>query len=120
MKRSLNVTAPLLASAALTLLTACRKQEMKRCVDEQNHVVDDKFCQNLPNQQPLASGGNGIGYIPYHYYYGGNGGFGLGSVVSGGSYTPMPGASYTTRGGFGSTHGGGDSGGEAGHGGGGE
>ena len=106
MKRSLNVTAPLLASAALSLLTACRKPQMQRCVDEQNHVVDDKFCQSLPNQQPGVPGGNGIGFFPYHYYYGGFGGYGLGSVVGGGGYMPSPGRSYstgTTRGGFGST-----------------
>ncbi len=122
MKRSLNVTAPLLASAALTLLTACRKPQpqMQRCVDEQNHVVDDKFCQNLPNQQTGVPANHGSGFVPYHYYYGGNGGYALGTVVSGGSNTAIPGVSYTTRGGLGSTHGGGDAGHAAGHAGAGE
>ena len=46
MKRSTQVTAPLLAAAALSLLTGCRKPEMQRCVDEHNNVVDDSFCQN--------------------------------------------------------------------------
>jgi hypothetical protein len=42
--------------------------------------------------------------VLYHYYYGGYGGYGLGSAVRGGSYVPSPGRSYstgTTRGGFG-------------------
>ncbi len=88
MKRSRNVSAPLLATAALGLLTACRKPEMQRCVDEQNHVVDDKFCKNLPlnGQQPGGGGyGGGMGFFPYRYYYGGGGGYGLGSTVYGGS-----------------------------------
>ena len=120
MKRSLHVTAPLLTAAALSLLTGCRRPEMQRCVDEQNRVVDDSLCKNLPNQQQFNNGYHG-GYMPifpYHYYYGGIGGYGLGSVVSGGSSTPIAGHSYassTTRGGFGSTHGGG-----SGEGGGGE
>ena len=120
MKRSLNVSAPLLASAALTLLTACRDPQMQRCVDDQNHVVDDKFCRNQPNQNASSgSGGTGF-YMPYRYYYGGGGSYDLGSTVSGGSYVGTPGASYsTTRGGFGSTFHGGSSGSSA-HGGGGE
>ena len=114
MKRSHQVSAPLLAAAALTLLNGCRQQQMKRCVDEQNHVVDEKFCQNLPNQQPLnhqQSMNPAVPFLLYHYYYGGSGGFGLGSTVYGGGYTPLPGASYTTRGGFGSSF---SSGGESG------
>ena len=57
-------------------------------------------------------------FIPhmYRYYYGGLGGYALGSIVSGGSYAPVPGHSYsatsaaaarpvsgTSRGGFGSS-----------------
>lgn len=111
MKRSLHVTAPLLTAAALGLLTACRKPEMQRCVDEHNRVVDDNLCKNLPNQQQLNNGYHGgMPFFPYHYYYGGYGSYGLGSTVSGGSFAPSSGHSYsssTTRGGFGSTHGGG-------------
>src|SRR5882757_10507427 len=125
MKRSAQVTAPLLAAAALSLLNGCRKPEMQRCVDEQNHVVDDKLCANLPNQQgvqqqrPDGHGGFLPLFIPYHYYYGGWGGYGLGSVVGGGSYAPAAGRSYTTRsgvttrGGFGSSFSGGSHGGGA-------
>ncbi len=117
MRRSANVVAPLLASAALMLLTACREAEDQRCVDENNHVVDPSFCKNLPAnaQQPVAgsmtnNGGyynNGV-FIPHYYrfYYGGGGG-GIGGFASGGGYSPTPGHSYsfsgTSRGGFGSS-----------------
>ncbi len=136
MKRSLQVTAPLLASAALALLAGCRKPEMQRCVDENNKVVDDKLCANQPPGQPANLNGqqqprrdpNGVlipFILPYHFYYGGYGGYGLGSTVGGGSNTPLSGHTYagssgartggTSRGGFGSTfsgRGGGSSGGE--------
>jgi len=109
MRRSSHVAAPLLAAAALSLLTGCRKPEMQRCVDENNKVVDDSFCANQPQTQQRPDGHGGfIPFIPlYHYYYGGWGGFGLGSLAGGGSYSPDPSRSYvnrsgvTTRGGFG-------------------
>ena len=113
MKRSSHVAAPLLATAALAITTGCRKPEMQRCVDENNKVVDDSLCANQPQgqaqQRPDGHGGFFPIFIPYHYYYGGWGGYGLGSVVGGGSYAPAPGSSYTTRsgvttrGGFGSS-----------------
>ena len=117
MKRSLHVSAPLLAAVALSVSTGCRKPEMQRCVDEQNRVVDDKFCQT--QQQPLRSP-TGTFYYPYRYYYGGYGGFGLGSTVTGGGDAPISGHSYsssTTRGGFGSSFGGGSGDSSGGHGG---
>jgi hypothetical protein len=105
MKRSIQVAAPLLAAAALAMTTGCHR-EMQRCVDEHNNVVVDSFCQNQstqPQQRPDGHGGFIFVPQPYRYYYGGYGGFGIGSQVGGGSYTPAPGASYTTRGGFGSS-----------------
>jgi hypothetical protein len=127
MRRSVHVVAPLLASAAVALLSGCRNAEVQRCVDEKNHVVDPSFCKNLPanGQQPVAGtlannggyyGSNGV-FFPhfYRFYYGGGSG-GFGSIVSGGSYAPVAGHSYslgTTRGGFGSSFsGGGEGGGE--------
>ena len=115
MKRSGQVTAPFLAAAALAMSTGCRKPQMQRCVDEHNVVVDDSKCANLPpdqqgiqqQRQPDGHGGFLPLFIPYRYYYGGFGGYGLGSTVGGGSFAPNPGASYatrsgvTTRGGFG-------------------
>jgi hypothetical protein len=103
MKRSTQVTAPLLAAAALAMTAGCHR-EMQRCVDENNNVVDDSFCNNQPNPQQRPDGHGGfIPFFPYRYYYGGFGGFGLGTQVGGGSFTPTPGSRYTTRGGFGSS-----------------
>jgi hypothetical protein len=124
MRRSSQFVAPLLASAALSLLAGCHSSEPQRCVDEQNHVVDPSFCKNLPGNQAVPgslsnNGGyynNGI-FFPhfYRYYYGGAI---LNGLVNGGGYAPMPGHSYsiggTSRGGFGSSfssHGGGGEGG---------
>jgi hypothetical protein len=109
MKRSTQVAAPLLAAAAMAMLSGCHRQEMQRCVDENNRVVDPSFCQQGQQQRPDGHGGFIFIPMPYHYYYGGYGGYGLGSVVGGGSYTPVPGRSYstTTRGGFGSSFSGG-------------
>ena len=115
-KRSVQVSAPLVASAALAVLTGCHHPEMQRCVDEQNRVVDQRFCANVPQQGGYNSGGMGL--YPYHYYYGGGGGWYPGTVVYGGSNTYVSGHSYTTsssaahstsgtsRGGFGSSMGG--------------
>ncbi|MEO6804407.1 MAG: hypothetical protein ABI197_14305 [Granulicella sp.] len=120
MRRSSHVVAPLLASAALALLAGCKQQEMQRCVDENNHVVADNLCQQgqaTVERRPDGHGGFLLVPLLYRYYYGGFGGFGLGSSVSGGGYMPSPGHSYarpTTRGGFGSTFRGGGFGGGAG------
>jgi hypothetical protein len=102
MRRSTQVTAPLLAAAALSFLTGCNRQ-MQRCVDEHNNVVDDSFCKNQPDAQRRPDGHGGFIIFPYRYYYGGLGSFGIGSHADGGSFTPTAGRSYTTRGGFGSS-----------------
>lgn len=109
MKRSIRVAVPLLASAALSLMAVgCRQREAQRCVDETNRVVDQKLCQ-AGGAQPVRNASGGF-YMPYRYYYGGMGGYALGSVLSGGSTTPLAGHSYSTssprgtsRGGFGSS-----------------
>src|SRR5215469_4448368 len=99
MKRSAHVAAPLLAAAALSMTSGCRKPEMQRCVDENNIVVDDSLCAKQPqsNQQYPNMGGGG-GYVPYHplyhYYYGGWGGYGWGTQAGGGSTVPAEGHSY--------------------------
>jgi hypothetical protein len=104
---------------ALAFLAGCREREMKRCVDERNIVVDDSLCNatSPQAQQPNPSGG--FYPYPYRWYYGGWGGYALGSGVGGGGFAPVAGHSYaspTSRGGFGSSFGGG----EGGHGGAGE
>ena len=43
MKRSTQVAAPLVAAAAMAMLSGCHHQEMQRCVDENNKVVDPSF-----------------------------------------------------------------------------
>jgi hypothetical protein len=117
-RRSAQVAAPLLAAAALALVTTgCRQPQPKRCVDDKNQVVDPSFCavSDQDRSNPLY---HGSGW-PYHYYYGGSGGYAPGSFVSGGSTVPSAGVSYstTTRGGFGSSFGGGEGGSGGGHGG---
>jgi len=109
MRRSKHVAAPLLASAALTMLTGCRQEQMQRCVDEHNVVVDDSLC----NVQPQRSPTGGFYPNPFRYYYGGTGTYFPGSIASGGGYAPMSGFSYaTSRGGFGSSFSGGEGAGE--------
>jgi hypothetical protein len=118
MKRSKHVSAPLLASAAVAFLAGCRQEQMQRCVDEHNVVVDDMFCDGKAVQQNnnfYHPGGHGF----YRYYYGGSGTYFPGSVATGGGYAPTSGFSYatsTSRGGFGSSFSSGHAGG--GHGGG--
>ncbi len=120
-RRSKKVATPLLAAAALALVTTgCRQPQPKRCVDDKNQVVDPSFCevQDQDRNNPLY---RGPGW-PYHFYYGGSGGFAPGAYVSGGSSVPTAGIRYstTTRGGFGSSFGGGGESGGAHGGGGGE
>ena len=70
-------------------LAGCRRPEMQRCVDENNKVVDDSLCANqsqqgVQQQHPDGHGGFVPIILPYHYYYGGWGGYALGSLVGGG------------------------------------
>lgn len=123
MHRAAKLVTPLLAAAAVSILTGCRPKEMQRCVDEHNNVVADNLC-NGQSQQRVEQRSDGHGgffpfFIPmYRPYFGGYGG-GIGSSVGGGSYAPVPGHSYSapgkgffgssgsvTRGGFGSSFGG--------------
>ena len=113
MRLSAQVFAPILASLAVALTAGCHHDDPQRCVDEQNHVVDPKFCADLPPNSTQTTSGSYYASRPpysgqhhYRHYYGGVGPMILGSMVSGGSYTPAPGRSYsysagTSRGGFG-------------------
>ena len=96
------------------MLSGCHHTEPERCVDEQNHVVDPKFCADLPPNSTQTLSGDSHGTRPpysgqvhhYRHYFGGIGPMVLGSIVNGGSYAPTPGRSYsfssgTSRGGFG-------------------
>lgn len=131
MKRSPRaIITPLLAAAAVSILSGCRPKQMQRCVDEHENVVDDKFCADQPGgaqtvvqQRPDGHGGFVPIIIPmYRYYYGGSGSYGIGSRVYGGGFQPSESEAYQrsggaagyrgsrvgiTRGGFGSHFGGG-------------
>ena len=109
MRRSGQVVAPILASAAVALLSGC-KPDMQRCVDESNRVVDPSNCKTLRSGSTQTMMGPGGGHF-YRYYYGGGGSYVLGTAAMGGSYTPESGHGYsmtngTARGGFGSSFGG--------------
>jgi hypothetical protein len=95
MRKSSSVPLTLLAVAGLGTLGIIAASEMDgcdngpaHCVDAQNHLMPDAYCQNSS-------------FVGYHYVYGGSCGGHLGDVVFGGSIS---------RGGFG--QGGGDEGGE--------
>jgi len=90
MRKSREVKLTLLAAVAVSV-TACRQH--RDCVDAQNHIQPDGYCQ--------ASDSHSVGY---HYIYGGWSGGHIGDSVVGGSTTP--------RGGFGGV--GGSHGGEGG------
>jgi hypothetical protein len=107
-KRSAQVAAPLLAAAALTFASGCRKPEMQRCIDDQNTVVDDDLCHAIGEQRVL---GSRVQPPNYRYYYGGTGSTEPGTKVADGSFEPDPTHTYkvanspvTRRGGFGSTY----------------
>ena len=116
MRRSKQVMAPILASAAVALLSGC-KPDMQRCVDESNRVVDPSDCKTLQSGSTQTTVGPGGGHF-YRYYYGGGGSYVPGTAAMGGSYAPEEGHSYSTtngtaRGGFGSSFS--DSGGDGAH-----
>lgn len=97
-----------LVASLATFLASCGPdpRAIRRCVDNNNRVADDWFCDDRNPQHAAASGA-------YHFYYGGPTGFiPVGSAVSGGSTTPPAGitnfSSPTARGvlgGAGEAHG---------------
>jgi hypothetical protein len=87
-----------LTSAMAAALLGCGRREVANCVDESDHVVDDKYCDEMDRSH---SAGVYPVVIPYRWYYGGMG-LMPGMRASGGSYTPSPGLA-TVRGGFGGT-----------------
>ncbi|WP_058186301.1 hypothetical protein [Terracidiphilus gabretensis] len=93
MRRSREIQLTLLASLALTSLTACR-DEPQHCVDGRNRLLPDSSCQ--VSNRPVGA----------HYVYGGSSGGHVGDAVVGSS---------VSRGGFGGSAEGGE-----GHSGGGE
>ena len=102
MRRSAKVTLMFLSSFATAVVNGCDKDEggdwveAKRCVDNNNIVVDESFCK---------SSGPHTHY--YSHYYGGHGYY-LGDRAYGGGRVAQSGVSYVSpsrvpRGGFGPT-----------------
>lgn len=99
MKRPAHIATPLLAAAAISLLSGCRPKEMQRCVDETGKVVADSFCAGQPAApERRPDGHGGFLFLPHIYrpYYGGMGGFVIGDRVSGGSFNAAPGVHYSS------------------------
>ena len=106
MKKSAKVTLAFLSSLAAAVMNGCDNDkdgdwvEAKRCVDNNNVVVEDRLC----NETTDRGGGHGGGY--YHYY--GGRGYYPGDTANGGGRVAQPGVNYASpshvaRGGFGST-----------------
>ena len=108
MKRSSTIRVTLLASVA----AACGCTDTSaHCVDSSNRVVADSLCASAARTDSAARApghvGTAIIMSPYRYYYGGSFG-GMGSVISGGSYSaPEASVSHGGFGGEGEAHGGG-------------
>jgi uncharacterized protein YgiB involved in biofilm formation len=103
MKKSAQVTLAFLSSFAAAVMNGCDNDdaggdwvEAKRCVDNNNVVVEERWCE---------AGGPASHY--YSHYYGGHGYY-MGERAHGGGRFAQPGVNYTSpshvaRGGFGST-----------------
>jgi hypothetical protein len=102
MKRSAKVTLAFLSSFAAAVMNGCDKDEggdwveAKRCVDNNNVVVEDRLCESSGPQSHY-----------YSRYYGGHGYY-TGDRAYGGGRVAQPGVTYASpsrvaRGGFGST-----------------
>jgi hypothetical protein len=102
MRKSAKVTLMFLSSFAAAVMNGCDKDqsgdwaEAKRCVDNNNVVVEDRLCETSGPQSHY-----------YSHYYGGHGYY-VGERAYGGDRFARPGVSYAspshvTRGGFGST-----------------
>jgi len=102
MKKSAKVTLAFLSSFAAAVMNGCDSDkdgdwvEAKRCVDNNNIVVEDRLCETSGPQSHF-----------YSHYYGGHGYY-LGDRAYGGGRVAQSGVSYASpshiaRGGFGST-----------------
>ncbi len=105
MKKSAQVSLIFLSSFAAAVMNGCDSNdggdwvEAKRCVDNNNVVVEDRMCDEPSGR----SGGHGS-----HFFYYGGRGYYPGNIASGGGRVPQGGVRYESpsrvpRGGFGST-----------------
>ncbi len=105
MKKSAKVTVTFLSSFAAAVINGCGDDggdwvEAKRCVNKDNVVVEERWCESTTDGHSRSGGF-------YSHYYGGRGYY-PGDVVTGGGHVPQGGVSYRNpsqvpRGGFGST-----------------
>jgi hypothetical protein len=105
MRKSSQVTVAFLSSFAAAVMNGCGNDggdwvEAKRCVDNNNLVVEDRLCDETTHRSG-AHGGR------YFHYYGGRGYY-PGDIASGGGQVPQGGVRYESpsrvpRGGFGAT-----------------
>jgi hypothetical protein len=107
MKKSAKINLLFLSSFAAAVLEGCGGGdgdwvEAKRCADDNNIVVEDRWCE-----EGGATGATGTTGPRYRYYYGGHGYY-VGDRAYGGSRVAQPDVNYMSpsripRGGFGST-----------------
>ena len=105
MKKSAEVTVAFLSSLAAAVMNGCGNDgewvEAKRCVNNDNVVVEDRWCEETSGSTSHRGGG-------FHSYYYGGRGYYPGEIASGGGRVPQGGVSYRSasaipRGGFGAT-----------------
>ena len=102
MKKSAKVRLAFLSSFAAAVMNGCDSNdggdwvEAKRCVDNNNVVVEDRLCDSDgPNRHYYSH------YYGGHGYYIGDRAYGDGRVAQSGAHYASP--SHVARGGFGST-----------------
>ena len=101
---SRDVPATLVAAIAAAMLTGCSQpREVRRCLDRDGRMIDDRYCEN-PRAHPYRSGG--IVFIP-SFGYGGsynNGRYsGFNRSANPNADVVTPSGRTISRGGFGST-----------------
>lgn len=109
MKKSSAISLTLLTAVAALATSSCAKKEVRDCVDQNNRIVEDRFCDERNGQSQPMSGYPG-GFLPYYWRYGGSSGGHIGDAVIGGGTSPTPGTRAVSgrsvsRGGFGSSFG---------------
>jgi hypothetical protein len=99
MKKSSQITLGLVAATAMAFTSACHKKtQTQTCVDAENRIVADSWCEDAEQKRRTNPGG----FYPHVWIFGGSSGGRIGDTVFGGSAVPTPGVSIT-RGGFGAS-----------------
>src|SRR4051812_20663193 len=102
-KRSAQIEISFVSLVAAAALTGCNPQaayhrDWQQCVDRNNVVVEDRFCDQSPP---------GAGFAPYYHWWYSPRPYYAGQTVFGGYASPRPSMSVArssvSRGGFGSS-----------------